>query len=407
MLSFRSLFGEDADILEDVDFQILILASVMAPLGPGLVSPLLDSLTGPFGTSKAAIGLMISAFTAPGIVLTPFAGGIADRYGRRIVLIFGLLLFGIGGTAIALTTDFRVVLALRVVQGIGAVGMIPIIVASIGDLYGGTTEATGQGLRFMTSGFSNTVFPALAGVLVGIAWQYPFLIYALSFPLAGMVALWFEEPSQGNGDRRSISVARVGRLVLKPHIAALLVLFATPTFMYFGFVTYISVLIRLGGGSPAQAGLVVALNSIVFAIAGSQAGRITARFHSRLVPLIGTNAAMAGGLGLIAISSNVLVAGFGSAVLGVGFGITITLYRSVATRVAPEGLRASLVSLAETMNRVGATSAPIVFGAVITLTEPGLGFATATRWTILGMALACFGVGVAGILVMNRALSRL
>jgi MFS family permease len=399
--SARTLFGEDADVLSDTNFRLLLLANIMGPLGPALVSPMLDTLSGPFGVSETAVGLMISAFIAPGIVLIPLAGVLADRYGRRVVLVAGLVLFGVGGTAIAFTTDFRVVLALRVMQGVGAAGMVPVIIASIGDIYRGTTEATAQGLRFTSSGLSQTVFPALAGVLVVIAWQYPLFIYGLSLPIAALVALRFDEPAPDRDREAGDTIRRLARFVARPHVLAMLVVFVTPPFLYIGFLTYVSVLVRLSGGTPGQAGLVVAVNSGVYAAAASQAGRITARFDSRLVPLVGTNAAMGLGLAVVALTPSVVVAGVGSGLLGIGFGITLSLYRSIATGLAPDDLRGGLVSLAESVIRVGATAAPVVMGAAIAAAKPEFGFATATRWTVLGTGLVASGVGIAGLLVMD------
>jgi MFS family permease len=60
----------------------------------------------PFGASSATIGLIMSAFTAPAVVMTPVIGVIADRFGRRPVILSGLVLFGTAGTAITLTTTF-------------------------------------------------------------------------------------------------------------------------------------------------------------------------------------------------------------------------------------------------------------------------------------------------------------
>mgnify|MGYP000078783745 CR=1 FL=1 len=96
------------------------------PPGTALLSPVLDSLVDPFGTSASQVGLMMSFFTAPPIVVIPLAGLLADRYGRKPVIVTSLLLFGLAGSAIALTTNFQVVLGLRLLQGVafGADGRI-------------------------------------------------------------------------------------------------------------------------------------------------------------------------------------------------------------------------------------------------------------------------------------------
>lgn len=155
-------------------YQLLLLANVNGALGAVIVSPVLESLTGPFGGPGTQLGLMMTLFTAPSVVGIPVAGAIADRYGRKPVLITALILFGAGGTAIAFTTDYTVVLALRAVQGIGYSGILPIVIPSTGDIYDGAEETSAHGLRFSSSGIAQTIFPLLTGVLMAFSWRYPF-----------------------------------------------------------------------------------------------------------------------------------------------------------------------------------------------------------------------------------------
>lgn len=162
-------------------------------MSSNVLSPILDTLTGQFGVSSARVGLLISVFTAPAIFIIPVAGVLADHYGRKPMLLAGLLLLGIGGTAIALSRNFTVALALRFLQGIGFAGMTAIIIMSIGDMYTGTREAAAPGFRFTKSCVTQAIFPVISGVSILFAWQYPFLFYALSFPVAMVVYIWYEE----------------------------------------------------------------------------------------------------------------------------------------------------------------------------------------------------------------------
>ncbi len=72
------------------------------------------------GISSGQVGFLITVFTLPGILLTPVAGVLSDRYGRRRVLVPSLFLFGVAGVAGALATDFGLLLVLRTLQGVGA-----------------------------------------------------------------------------------------------------------------------------------------------------------------------------------------------------------------------------------------------------------------------------------------------
>ncbi|WP_336000750.1 MFS transporter [Halorientalis halophila] len=406
MPSLATLFGDDAEILGDRSFQLLLLANLSPPLGSALISPLLDTLVGPFGVSEAQIGLLMTAFTAPSIVLIPLVGMLADRIGRKSVILGGLVCFGVGGVAIAFTTDFRVALGLRLLQGVGFAGLTPIIVTSIGDLYRGGAEATAQGIRFATSGFTLMTFPLLGGALVALAWQYPFFLYALTFPTAVLILLFFEEPTseasrRGNADT---SASDVVQFVRQPKVAAVLVGRAIPNFLYTAFLTYNSfVVVRLIGGSPGEAGLLITAASVVHTISATQAGRITAVFDSRLYPLLGANLAMGGGFAAVGLAGSLPVAVLGSAGIGLGFGTSLSLYRSVITGFTVESLRGSVVSAGSALGRVGATIAPIVMGLAVSYGEPLFGFDVAVRGTVTGAAVLCGLGGALCLLVAKRS----
>lgn len=412
MPALDSLFGDDASVLDDRRFQLLLLANLLPPLGTALLSPVLDSLIEPFGTSAANVGLLMSAFTAPPILLIPVAGLLADRYGRKPVIVGSLVLFGAAGSAIASTTDFRVVLGLRLLQGVAFGGLTPVIITSIGDLYAGTREATAQGLRFTGSGLAQTVFPLLSGLLVAVAWQLPFLVYAMAFPIAVLVALRFEEPSTGvdGGTERPATETDGGSasyrrqllgFVRRPRVASLVFARGLPVVVWIAFLTYNSiVVIRFQGGTPGQAGLLVSLGALAYALSASQAGRITALFDSRFVPLlVGTLCTGAGFIGMLYAPAPRLAAG-GVAVAGAGFGTSLSLYRSVVTGLAPRHLRAGVVAVAEANGRALATLTPIAMGALIAAGRPTVGFAGAVRLAGVGAAVLS---GVGGIVCLAVA----
>lgn len=400
------VFGEDASILGDRSLQVLLLVNLSPPLGASLVSPLLESLTGPFGVSEAEVALMLTAFTAPSIVLIPIAGLLADRYGRKVVMVVGLLLFSLGGLAITLTTDFRVVLALRLVQGVGFAGLTPVIVTSLGDLYRGSAEATAQGIRFATTGLVLMTLPLVGGALLALAWQYPFYLYGIGLPAAAVVALFFEEPSDAAEDAETEggSVRDVLSVVRQPRVAAVLVGRAVPNFLYIAFLTTNSfVVVNLLDGTPSLAGLLVTAASVMHVIAATQAGRVTAWFDSRLYPLLVATLSMGLGLAVVGLAPTYLAAVGGSAAIGLGFGLSLSLYRSVITGFTSDALRGSVVSVGSSLGRVGATVAPIVTGVTIAAVEPSLGSEVATRAVVVGCGVASAGVGTLTLVVARLA----
>lgn len=400
------LLGEDADILRDRPYQLLLLVSVIAVQGTSLISPILDTLTDPFGVSATEIGLMVTAISAPAVVLIPISGLLMDRYGRKPILVTGLLLFGGAGTAIAFTTDFRIVIGLRLLQGAGYAGTIPVVITSIGDFYSGKKEATGQGLRFTVAGMSQTVLPIFAGALVIIGWRFPFFIYSLAIPIAIALAAWFEEPTENSSDdgvmdQYTLSLAR---LSLQPRVLVMLVALALAMSPIYGFYTYNSlIVIRVIDGTPRQASLLIGLFSIVYAASATQAGKITARFDSRALPLILACFSYGTGLVLFAYAPTVSIAGLASMILGAGIGVTFPLYRSIVTGFAPEMLRGGLVSVGESLSWLSASVTPLIMGAVIEVLEPNVGNDIALQWTMTGLGVST-GILGAGCVLTARLL---
>jgi MFS family permease len=391
------IFGSHADAIRDTELQVLLLAGITAPLSVSLISPLFDILIEPFGATPSTIGLLVSAYTAPALFIIPLSGVLSDRYGRKPVLIAGLLLFGFAGTAIAAVSEFRTVLALRAFQGVGSAGISPVVITSIGDLYTDTEAATGQGLRIGAVGAAQTVFPPLAAALAIFAWQFSFLLYGMAIPIAFVVYRYFEEPSGNDvdtgGDRSYLR--QLFQLAVRPRVFPVLVAYAAPVFLYFGFQAYVSVhVVRVLEGTPRGASIVVALFSIIYAVAATQAGRIAERFAGRYRPLVGSNVVMAVGLTGFAFALTVPLAIFAGTVFGAGYGLTSSFYRSVLPEFSPQSLRGGLVSTAETLGRVGATISPVIIGVFVEILSPIVGFEDAVRWAIFGIggAAGLFGV---------------
>ena len=142
-----------------------------------LISPVLPALRPVFDVSDAEIGLIITAYTLPGIFISPFIGLVADRIGRKRVLVPLLVTFGAAGVGIAFTTDFTLVLGLRFLQGVGASALVTLAITLIGDIYDGTQRNTLIGVNGSVIGTGAAFYPLLGGVLAVLRWNVPFPLF--------------------------------------------------------------------------------------------------------------------------------------------------------------------------------------------------------------------------------------
>lgn len=414
-----AVFGDDADVLESTSFRLLLLASLCSPLGGSLISPVIETLAGPYGVSVARVSLLMSVYTAPSIVVIPVVGALSDRYGRRPLLVAGLTLLGLAGLVLPLTTDFRVALALRALQGVGYCGIGPVLITSIGDLFDGDREATAQGIRFTAVSVGLAGFPLLAGSLAGISWRTPLYLFGAALPVAGAVAVFLDEPTAVTGPRTDGGEEdptadsadgtpdegmRRREVLTDPGLAALIVARGTPTLLWFSYLGYASVVaVRVLDGTPETAGALVAVTSVAAGVGSTQVGRLSAFGGSRFLPMLASLLVAAAGLALVAVAPSVPVAGVGAVIFGGTFSVLVSLYRSTITTRSPESVRGTAVSLGESAGRLGGTIGPVLTGGVIAATTVRLGEIGAVRAGLLVTIVVATVLSLAALLVAARA----
>ncbi|WP_422930520.1 MDR family MFS transporter [Singulisphaera sp. PoT] len=130
---------------------------------------------------------VFSAYLLASTVSTPIYGKLADIFGRKKVLIFGLVLFAIGSMLSGMANSMLQLIAARVIQGLGAGSVGPIVLTMLGDLFTLKERAKVQGLFSAVWGGSSLVGPAIGGYLtVGLSWRWVFFV---TVPFA-VVTIW-------------------------------------------------------------------------------------------------------------------------------------------------------------------------------------------------------------------------
>lgn len=85
-------------LLKDIISLITFLCSFFMAMGIYLFAPVIPEIMSFFKVNETRVGLVISLFTFRTIILSPIIGSLADRYGRKIFLAGGMVLFGVSGT---------------------------------------------------------------------------------------------------------------------------------------------------------------------------------------------------------------------------------------------------------------------------------------------------------------------
>jgi MFS family permease len=282
-----------------------------------------------------------------------------------------------------------------------------LIITAIGDFYSGATEAAAQGLRLSGSSLAASGFSLLAGALVVLAWQWPFLIYLLALPIAAVVGRYLDEPSgdtDGDGPSSILDYRETfAELIGQPRVLLIVVGRMLQISVWTGFTAYNSIIVvRILGGSPVQAGLLYAVGMLSMAVGASQVGRAAAVFRNRYRVLLVANTTLGLGFTTAALAPALPLAAVGIAALGAAHGMAVSTYRSLITGFAPESVRAGLVSLGEAGARVAAMSAPILMGAIIAAYAGSVGFTAAVQLGALAVSLLAGGGGILLVAAASR-----
>lgn len=362
--------GAEGDVAGDSEAQAMTIASAVLALGVVVLSPLMLDLAQVFEVPESRIGLLITAYTAPPIVLIPVAGVLADRIGRKPLLVSGLVVFGLTGGAIGLIESFEAALALRFLQGIGFAAAMPLTITVLGDIYRGGREATVQGLRTAGNFVSNTIGPVVAAVLIGVAWQYPFAIFLLTLPIA--LWIWVALPATAPESSSSLRgyVRDLLTLVRRPDMGFILLSFGLRFVVFYGFLTYVSFLGKQTiGVTTVVVGLVTSVKAVASIVGSTQAGRLTLRGHTALVAATAFGL-MAIGMLLAGLVPSLATLVVGSILLGIGDGVIAPVQKSLVTNLAPAELRAGAISSSSTVQNAGKAVAPVAMSGVLATGGP-------------------------------------
>jgi predicted MFS family arabinose efflux permease len=366
---------------------LVYLASGTAMLGAAAMSPVLPAIQSTFGVSDAQIGLVMSVFTFSVAVTVPVLGWLADRVGRRPVLGGSLLLFGVAGIATYFAPDFQVLLALRAFQGVGFGGTIPLVVAIISDMFDGSTEVGAQGFRVTAVNLGGFLFPVATGAVVAIAWNVPFLLFALAIPVGAAVLYWLPEPTEsvqrpdGNYLRAVLLAAR------RPLVAIAVAVGTLRFFTLYALYAYLPLLIVARDLGAGQVGIVIGAISAVKMVVATQTSRSVAISPPRVTFVVALLVSLLV-VGAFAAATSFLAFVVVAGALGAVEGVSAPMQKTVLTRYAPPNVRGGIVSLNAAAQNLGKTVGPIALGAaVVMLDTPTAFLALGAGGTVLAVAL--------------------
>ena len=370
----------------------LLLAATLKIMANATISPALPDLEASFSGVPNAGYLTRFLVAAPSltvILVAPLAGLLADRIGKGGLLIGGVVLFVLAGTAGAFLPDLQSILISRFVLGAAVALTMTAQVALVGDLFDGPLRSAFLGWQTVAINFSGLVFISLAGVLAAMSPRLPFLVYLLPILLLPLlVKIRRQEkkavrPDAGNPQVETTSAKR-------PWLGAALAvcgLTMTTVMLFFLMPSQIPFYLLESGIDPAS-GTAVTLGVLMVC------GGTTAMLFKRLCDTVGLPAVFAIGFATMTAGFAVIVSlpGWlpvlsGAALIGAGYSLVQPGFFVLALKIAPDNRRGSVSGLVTTAMFAGQVISPL-------LLTPGLqAFGFQPVFWGAALVFAAFAVG--------------
>ncbi len=355
-------------VYRDKNLQIIFLITLIAVMGVASITPAFPRIARELGISKQSVGLLIIFFTLPAVVLTPVLGVMADRYGRKNVLIPSLILFGIAGGLCTMARKFEVLLFLRFFQGVGAASLGSINVTLIGDIFSSKRRTEAMGYNSSVLSVATASYPFLGGLLASAGWYYPFILPVFAVPVAIIVLLKLKNPEPGGKQNlKQYLVAALKAIKTRQVLTYFFASFGTFIILYGSYLTYFPFLLEnLHDASPFLIGLMMSSMSVVTAITSSQLGKISRLFDKKNLLKISF---ILYSLSLVTIPliSDIWMLLVPLIIFGLAHGINIPCIQILLAEIAPIEYRAAFMSVNGMVLRLGQTLGPILAGAVFIL----------------------------------------
>jgi EmrB/QacA subfamily drug resistance transporter len=401
-----------------------IMAAIsVAALDLSVVGTAMPTIIGQLG-GLGQYSWVFTAYLVTSTTSVPIYARLADTYGRKPVILFGLAVFVIGSALCGFSTSMTQLIAFRALQGLGAGAVQPISFTIAGDIFEPRQRARMQGLFSAVWGVSAIFGPAIGGLItttvgwrwvfeinipVGIAagtiigiglhetierkahridWLGAVLLTAsivlllfvvsgggsaygwLSLPTLGLLGVavglfaWFVVHERGAPE----PLIDLG-LLQAPLVRAGLAIGGLSGVVMFGLTTYVPPMVQgVHGGTALDAGVAVAAMSIGWPVGSVVAGRLLGRTGARPIVLAGTGLLVLGSLLVSQIGrfDALAYAGFACAVTGLGMGLASTTLLVVIQGAVAWDRRAVATGLVQFSRTIGGAVGVGIMGGILT-----------------------------------------
>ncbi|MEC1290851.1 multidrug efflux MFS transporter Bmr [Bacillus mojavensis] len=195
---------------QNITLAILLTNLFIAFLGIGLVIPVTPAIMNELHLSGTAVGYMVACFAVTQLIVSPIAGRWVDRFGRKIMIVIGLLFFSVSEFLFGIGKTVDILFISRMLGGISAAFIMPGVTAFIADIT--TVKTRPKALGYMSAAISTgfIIGPGIGGFLAEIHSRLPFYFAAAFALIAAILSMLTLREPERNPENEKIEGQKTG-----------------------------------------------------------------------------------------------------------------------------------------------------------------------------------------------------
>ncbi len=378
----------------------LLAASIALMMtGYGIVMPVFAKRLGELGSGVATLGLMSMGFAFAQFLLSPFMGSLADRFGRKPLILIALAGEVVANSAFLLAQSTTLYIAIRIFQGAMTAGLLPAVMGVVADTVPERQRAQWMGIVMGSYGAGFIFGPALGGFLFdhwgfaapfGVSAALALVALLLAFVMVPETRLAFArvqkpDPATGRTGWKGLfaSLPRplylFATLLLLDFIAVFGFAFIEPQMMFY---VYNQLFL-----TPTQLGIIVGGYGLAMLVGQAALGRLSDRYGRKPLIVLGLLLSFALYPGMIFLQQFGLIF-IVAVVSGLGGALVTPALSAAYLDIADPEHRSQVMGIRGSLSALGGVAGPMLV-AVVSLWTTARGiFAISGGVTLLAVFLA-------------------